>query len=109
MTKLTIVIYSTNPETILDALELSHHALKEGDEVRVLLLGKGLEGQGLYAKGPETSVIHEMKRFVGDGGQLFAYSKYFSAGESWYAELCKLSGMSDMYKMIKESDTVVTL
>jgi sulfur relay (sulfurtransferase) complex TusBCD TusD component (DsrE family) len=109
MTKLAVVIYSTDPETILNALELSHHALKDGDEVRVLLLGRGLEGQGLYAKGPETTVVHEMKNFVDDGGQIFAPSKYSAAGESWYVELCQLSGMSDMYKMIKESDTVVTL
>jgi len=106
--KLAIIVYSNEPETILNALELSHYALEDHDEVRVFLLGEGIgAGAHDYAKEP-YSIIDEMKKFVDNGGQLFASSKHLGAREPGYAELCMPSSMSEVYKMIKESDTVVT-
>ena len=41
--KVGIVIYSNDPETVFNAMRLGNFALKEGDDVKVFLLAKGVE------------------------------------------------------------------
>ena len=41
--KLGIVISSTEPETVFNALRPGNYATRQGDAVRVFLLGKGVE------------------------------------------------------------------
>ena len=45
--KLGIVIYSTDAETVWNAFRLGVFSLKEGDEVKVFLLAKGVECEKL--------------------------------------------------------------
>ena len=45
--KIAIVIYSNDSETVWNAFRLGNFALKEGDEVKVFLLAKGVESESL--------------------------------------------------------------
>ena len=41
--KLGIIISQTNPETNWNAFRLANFAIKEGDEVKIFLVGEGVE------------------------------------------------------------------
>jgi hypothetical protein len=41
--KLGIIISQTDPETVFNALRLASYSLKQGDAVKVFLVGKGVE------------------------------------------------------------------
>ena len=45
--KLGLVIYSSDDETIWNALRFANFSLKEGDTVKVFLLAKGVEYESL--------------------------------------------------------------
>ena len=48
--KLGIVVYSSDAETAWNAFRFGSFALKQGDAVRVFLLGKGVESESLHTE-----------------------------------------------------------
>ena len=41
--KLGIIISQTNPETVWNAFRLANFSIKQGDEVKIFLVGEGVE------------------------------------------------------------------
>lgn len=110
--KLGIIVYSNDPETVQNAFEFSRYALQNGDQVRVCLLGKGVEADSLsktesYAAQP-FKVLDEMQQFISSGGQILASTKCLAGRELGVGDLCTSSTMKDIYGVVKESDKVVT-
>lgn len=65
--KLGIVIYSNDPETVWNAFRFGNHAIKHhGDEVRVFLLGRGVEAESLDSEA--FKVTEQVAQFVASGG-----------------------------------------
>jgi len=104
--KLGIVIYSDEPETVWNVFRLGIFSLKEKDEVKVFLLAKGVECETLDTD--KFKVTEQMQSFVNNGGQILACGTCLKIRNSEGTEMCPLSTMSDLYKLIKESDKVVT-
>lgn len=104
--KLGIVIHSNVPETVWNAFRLSNFALKEGDDVRVFLLAKGVECESLDTD--KFTVTEQMKSFADQGGKILACGTCLRMRQSEGSELCPLSTMKDLYEIVKESDRVVT-
>ena len=50
--KLGMIITQTDPETVFNALRLAHYSLKQGDEVKIFLSGRGV----CVFRGNQTSV-----------------------------------------------------
>lgn len=48
--KLGIIIYSNDPESVWNAFRLGNYAIKEGDEVKAFLSGKGVESESIDTK-----------------------------------------------------------
>ncbi len=48
--KIGIIIYSNDPETVWNAFRLGNYAIKEGDEVKAFLSGKGVESESIDMK-----------------------------------------------------------
>jgi len=59
--KIGIVIYSNDPETVWNAFRFANFALKEKDEVKVFLLGKGVESECIDTD--KFKVTEQMKLF----------------------------------------------
>lgn len=104
--KLGIVIYSNDPETVWNAFRLSNFALKERDEVKVFLLAKGVECESLDTD--KFDVTSQMRSLVDDGGKIYACGTCLKIRQSDGSELCPMSTMKDLYKIVKESDKIVT-
>lgn len=104
--KLGIVIYTTDAETAWNGFRLGVFALKQGDQVKVFLMAKGVECEKLNAE--HFNVTEQMQMFVDNRGQILACGTCLKLRHSEGSELCPLSTMKDLYDMIKESDRVVT-
>lgn len=104
--KIGIVIYSNDSETVWNAFRFGNLALKEGDTVKLFLLGKGVECESLDTD--KFKVTEQMKQFVDNGGKIFACGTCLKIRQSEGSEMCPLSTMKDLYEIIKESDRIVT-
>jgi len=103
--KIGIIIYSNDPETVWNAIRFGNFALKEGDEVKLFLLGKGVECESLDTE--KFKVTEQIRLFVNSGGKIFACGTCLKIRQSGGSEMCPLSTMKDLYEIIKESDKVV--
>jgi len=104
--KLGIIIYSNNPETVWNAFRLGVFSLKKSDTVKVFLLAKGVESESLDTK--KFKVSYEMNLFIKSGGEILACGTCLKIRQCEGSEMCPMSTMEDLYKIISESDKVVT-
>lgn len=104
--KLGIVIYSNDPETVWNAFRLGIYSLKKSDAVKVFLLAKGVESELLDTE--QFRVTEEMSIFIKKGGEVLACGTCLKIRQTEGSEMCPVSTMDDLYKIITESDKVVT-
>ena len=104
--KVGIVIYSNESETVWNAFRVGNFALTEGDEVKVFLLGKGVECESLDTD--KFKVTEQMQTLVDNGGEILACGSCLKIRQSGGSEMCPLSTMKDLYELITGSDRVVT-
>lgn len=104
--KIGIVIYSGDSETVWNAFRFGNFALKEGDEVRVFLLAKGVECESLDTE--KFKITEQMRAFIGSSGEIFACGSCLKIRQSEGSETCPLSTMKDMHEIIKWAEKVIT-
>ena len=104
--KIGIVIYSEESETVWNAFRVGNFALTEGDEVKVFLLGKGVECESLDTD--KFKVTEQMQTLVDNGREILACGSCLKIRQSGGSEMCPLSTMKDLYELITGSDRVVT-
>src|SRR3972149_7421512 len=104
--KLGIVIYSADSETVWNGFRLGVFALKQGDQVKAFLLGKGVECEKLNTD--QFKVTEQMQAFVDNGGEILACGTCLSLRHFEGSELCPLSTMKDLHDIMRESDKVGT-
>jgi uncharacterized protein involved in oxidation of intracellular sulfur len=104
--KIGIVISSNDPETVWNAFRFADFACKKGDKVSVFLLGKGVEAQILKSK--QFDVKAMLESFVEHGGKIFACGSCLKTRKMGGTEMCPISTMADMYKIVNESDKLLT-
>jgi uncharacterized protein involved in oxidation of intracellular sulfur len=104
--KIGVIISSNDAEIVWNAFRYGNFALKEGDEIKVFLLAKGVEAESLDSD--KFAVTQQMRDFVKAGGNIFACGACLKLHNSGPSELCPLAGLKDMHAIIKESDRVIT-
>lgn len=104
--KLGIVIYSNDPETVWNAFRYGAFAVKEGDQVKVFLTGKGVEAESLDTE--TFAVTQQMKGFVEEGGKIYACGTCLKLRDAGPTDLLPLAGMKDLRAIIAESDRLIT-
>ena len=103
--RLGIVIYSNDAETVWNAFRFGVFALKEGDEVKVFLLGKGVEAESLDTD--PFNALEQAQLFVDSGGEILACGTCLKIRHSEGSEMCPLSTMADLYDIVQRSDRLV--
>jgi uncharacterized protein involved in oxidation of intracellular sulfur len=104
--KFGIVIHSNDSETVWNAFRLANSALKEGDEVKVFLLGKGVESESLDSS--QFRITDQMKEFVSNRGMVYACGTCLTIRQAEATELCPVSTMSDLYAIIRGCEKVIS-
>ncbi len=103
--KLGIVISTEDIEAIWNAFRFANFSKKEGDEVKIFLVGKAVEYE-------ESSTEHfpaknEAEKFVSIGGTILACGTCLKLRDKQGDDLCPISSMKDLYALVKESDKIV--
>ncbi len=104
--KLGVIISTNDPETCWNAFRFANYALVKQDEVDVFLIGKGVEYESLPVDQFDTP--EQATQFSAGGGTIYACGSCIKSRNATETEMCPLSTMADLYRIVDESDKVVT-
>lgn len=104
--KLGIIFSQTEPETVFNALRLANFSLKQGDSVKIFLMGKGVELDQI--DDARFNVREQAKSVLDAGGQFLACGTCLKLRDSKGSEICPLSTLKDMYEVVRDSDRLLT-
>jgi len=104
--KLGIIIYSNRPETVWNAFRFGNFSIKKKDQVRIFLLGEGVEFEKLDNE--KFKISEQAKIFSEAGGLLYACGTCVKIREGYSLDSCPISTMEDLYSIINESDKVLS-
>ncbi len=104
--KLGIVISTNDSETVWNAFRLANFSRAKGDDVRVFLVGKGVEYES--TSDDKFDAVGEAKKLAKAGGAILACGTCIKARQMGGNNLCPISSLKDLYELVQESDKVVT-
>lgn len=103
--KIGIIISQTDPETVWNALRFANTAILEDHQVKVFLLGQGVEIESI--KSDKFDVKDQLDKLNQLGGTMLACGTCIRSRNMQF-EVCPISSMKDMIKLVVESDRVLT-
>ena len=104
--KLGIILLQTEPETIFNALRLANYGLKQGDAVKIFLLGKGVELDQI--NDARFNVREQAQAVLAASGRFFACGTCLKLRSSQGSAICPLSTLKDLYEIVRDSDRLLT-
>ena len=104
--KLGIIIETKEYEKAWNAMRLAVTAKKSGHEVKVFLMGEGVEIENLSHE--KFNVSEQVKSFIAQNGEILACGTCLKSRNMGGTEACPLSTMIDCINMIEWADKTVT-
>ncbi len=103
--KIGVIISTNDPETVWNAFRFANFSMDAGDEVRVFLIGKGVEAEKIEDE--RFNVREQMEKLIGKGGTILSCGTCLKIRGS-KPEICPISTMKDLHQIVRESDRIVT-
>lgn len=105
--KIGIIISQTNSETVWNAFRLANFAVRQGDHVRIFLIGEGVEYE---ASGSEKFNIKEqvLEFLKSDKAQILACGTCLKSRDQEATKTCPMSTLKDLYTLVQECDKILT-
>ena len=104
--KVGIVVYSDDSETVWNAFRFGNFALAMGDEIKVFLMGKGVETESLDTD--KFNVTEQLQAFVNTGGKIFACGTCLEIHQLEASDMYTVATMNGIYEIVRESDRIIT-
>lgn len=104
--KTCLIISANDAETVWNAFRFANFALNNKDTVSVFLIGKGVEYESISNE--QFNIIEQAEKFLDSGGKIFACGTCLKQRNSAGSNLCPISTMKDMYRIVAESDKILT-
>ena len=105
--KFSIILSTSNAEKNWNALRLGNLALKNDDNVSIFLIGEGVEYLKFSDK--KFDIQKQVDTFLESGkGEILACESCMVLRHQQGNKTCPMSGMKELYALIKDSDKVVT-
>jgi uncharacterized protein involved in oxidation of intracellular sulfur len=104
--KLAVIISSNDAETCWNALRYANYGLGQKDEVKIFLMGKGVEYEKVSNE--KFNTIEQAEKFLNGNGKIYACGTCIKSREQKESNLCPINTMKDLYEIVKESEKVVT-
>lgn len=101
-----IVLSSNDPETVWNAFRFGTFSIKQGENVKVFLTGRGVEAEGLDTE--QFKVTDMLRSFLESGGQILTCGTCLKLRAREGSGLAPVSNMRAMLDIIQESDRVLT-
>ena len=105
--KLGIILQSNNPEHVWNAFRLGITALKAENHVAIFLLSEGSELETL-SDTPQFDISLNVSEFKELKGEILACGTCLKMRGKTESQICPISTMSDLLKLIETSDKLVT-
>jgi len=103
--KIGIIISNTDPELVWNALRFANTAILEDHQVKIFLLGAGVEIENV--KNEKFNVQEQLEKFKQLSGIMLACGTCIKSRQMQF-DVCPISTMKDMLKIVEESDKVLT-
>ena len=105
--RISIVFSGTHAETNWNAFRLANFALQQGDEVKIFLLGEGVEYEKHSSE--KFNIQEQLEVFMrAEKGNILACGTCIKSRAQNLTETCPISTLKDLYDMIKYCDRLVT-
>ncbi|MDO8569991.1 MAG: DsrE family protein [Candidatus Daviesbacteria bacterium] len=105
--KLAIILSTNNTEKNWNAFRLGNLALNNGDAVSIFLLGEGVEY--LKYSNEKFNIQKQVDTFLeSEKGEILACETCMVLRHQEGDKTCPVSGMKELYGLIKNSNKVVT-
>jgi len=99
-----IVLQSNDPETVWNAIRFANTSLDAGHSVKVFLLGKGVELEQI--KSEKFNVQSVVKTFLDNKGEMQACGTCLKSRNT-ETTICPISTMSNLLRIVEESDKLL--
>ena len=90
---------------VWNALRFANTAILEGHQLKIFLLGAGVEIEGIRSE--KFNVQEQLQKFNELSGTMLACGTCIKSRQMQFA-ICPISTMKDMLKIVEESDKVMT-
>lgn len=100
--KLGVVLNTSDPENVWNALRFGVTSLNGGHNVKVFLLGRGVEIEEINDE--RFNVAEQISRFLQKGGELVACGTCLKIRNKKGMKICLTSSMQDLLKLVEDSD-----
>ena len=104
--KIGVIIATNDAETCWNAFRFANFSRNNKDEVSIFLIGKAVEYAQISAA--EFDLIELAEKFITDGGKIFACGTCLKQHQAGGSKLCPISTMKEMYRIVSESDKILT-
>lgn len=104
--KIGIVLNTNEAETAWNALRLGVMALGDRDEVKLFLMGKGVELEDITDE--RFNIQEQIEAFMTGGGIILGCGTCLKMRQRGSSDVCPVSTMRDLLNMVKESDRILT-
>jgi len=104
--KIGIIIGTNEPEVVWNAFRFGNTSLKANHEVKVFLINEGVEIEDI--KNEKYNVKEQADLFIENKGQILACGTCLSSRQKEGNDVCPISTMKDLLKLVEESDKVLT-
>lgn len=103
--KIGVVISTEEPETSWNAFRFANFAAKQGDEVKVFLIGRGVDFE--KASTAKFDAAAQARELLRAGGRIFACGTCINSRDLESSEICPISTMKDLYEIVRASEKVL--
>lgn len=104
--KIGIIIETKEFEKAWNAFRFATTAKKQGNDVKVFLMGEAVECEGLIHE--KYNVDEQLKNFINAGGEILACGTCLKSRQLDASDTCPISTMVDCVNMVIWADKIVT-
>ena len=103
--KIGIIVQTKEAEKAWNAFRFGVAALNAGHGVTVFLLGEGVECAGV--RDERFNVLEQITGFRDAGGKILACRGALKLRQIEESEICLISGMRDLVKLVEDAEKVL--
>ena len=104
--KIGIVIGTNEPEVVWNAFRFAITTLKANHEVKTFLMNKGVEIEEITDE--KYNVKEQTEAFIQNNGQILACGTCLKSRHKEGSNVCPISTMQDLLKLVEKSDKILT-
>ncbi len=104
--KIGIILGTNEAEVVWNALRFGITSLKANHETKVFLINKGVEIEDIQDE--KHNVREQVALFTENKGKILACGTCLKSREKEGSNVCPISTMKDLLKLVEESDKILT-